>query len=100
MQETQEIRVQSLGQEDSLEQEMQPTLVSLPGESHGRGIWWTIVHGIAKSQTQLSTHIHTHSQVKGNVITWPGTSSVPGEITEIFFPMQDRNEKSVFFSNG
>ena len=55
-----------------------------------RGIWRAIVHRIAKSQTQLSTHIHTHSQVKVTVIMWPETPSVPGEITEIFFSMQDK----------
>ena len=32
----QEIRVQSLGQEDPLEREWQPTPVFLPGESHGQ----------------------------------------------------------------
>ena len=32
----QETWVQSLGQEDSLEKEMQHTSVFLPGESHGR----------------------------------------------------------------
>ena len=32
----QEIQVQSLGWEDPLEKEMQPTPVFLPGESHGR----------------------------------------------------------------
>ena len=26
----------------------QPTPVFLPGESHGRGAWWAIVHGVAK----------------------------------------------------
>ena len=26
-----------------------------------RGAWWTTVHGVAKSQTQLSTHTHTHT---------------------------------------
>ena len=31
-----ETRVQSLGWEDSLEKEMAPTPVFLPGESHGR----------------------------------------------------------------
>ena len=31
----QETRVRSLGQEDPLEKEMQPTPVFLPGESHG-----------------------------------------------------------------
>ena len=30
-----ETRVQSLGREDPLEKEMQPTLLLLPGESHG-----------------------------------------------------------------
>ena len=47
-----------------------------PGEGNGnliqysclensmdRGAWWAIVHGVAKSQTQLSarTHKHTHT---------------------------------------
>ena len=32
----QEMWVQSLNREDSLEKEMQPTSVFLPGESHGR----------------------------------------------------------------
>ena len=25
-----------------------------------KGAWWAIVHGVEKSGTQLSTHIHTH----------------------------------------
>ena len=32
----QENQARSLGQEDSLEMEGQPTLVNLPGESHGQ----------------------------------------------------------------
>ena len=32
---------------------MVPTPIFLPRKSH-RGIWWTIVHGAAKSQTRLS----------------------------------------------
>ena len=36
MQETQEMQVQSLGREDSLKEEMLPTPVFLPGESHGQ----------------------------------------------------------------
>ena len=36
MQETQEMQVQSLGQEDPLEEVWQPTPVFLPGESHGQ----------------------------------------------------------------
>ena len=26
-----------------------------------RGAWWAIVHGVAKSQTRLSVHTHTHT---------------------------------------
>ena len=36
MQEIQETQVQSLDQEDTLEEGMQPTPVFLPGESHGQ----------------------------------------------------------------
>ena len=36
MQETQEMQVQSLGQEDPLEEKWQPTPVFLPGESRGQ----------------------------------------------------------------
>ena len=36
MQKTQETQVQSLGQEDPLEKEWQPTLVFLPGKSQGQ----------------------------------------------------------------
>ena len=36
MQETWEMRVQSLGEEDPLEKEWQPTPVFLPGEFHGQ----------------------------------------------------------------
>ena len=27
--------------------------------SMDRGVWWASVHGVAKSWTQLSTHMHT-----------------------------------------
>ena len=45
MKERQETQVQSLGQEDPLEEEWQPTLVFLPGKFHkqrslaGYGLW-------------------------------------------------------------
>ena len=38
MQERQEMRVQSLGQEEPLEKERQPTPVFLPGKSYGQRI--------------------------------------------------------------
>ena len=50
----QETWVQSLDWADLLEKEWQPTPVFLPGKSMERGAWGTIVHGVAKSQTQLS----------------------------------------------
>ena len=28
------------------------------GNPMDRGVWWATVHGVAKSQTQLSTHTH------------------------------------------
>ena len=42
---------QSLGWEDPLEKAGQPTLVLLPGESHGQMSLPVTVHGVAKSQT-------------------------------------------------
>ena len=52
MQETQEMCVQSLGWEDPLEEEndnpLQYTCLENP---MGRGAWWAVVHGVAKSQT-------------------------------------------------
>ena len=30
-----------------------PTPVFLPREFHGLGVWWAIIHGVAKSWTQL-----------------------------------------------
>ena len=46
--------VLSLAQEDSLEKEMATHQYSCLENSMNRGTWWTTVHGITKSQTQLS----------------------------------------------
>ena len=45
----------------------QPTPVFLPGESHGQRSLEAIVHGVTKSQPQLSMHAraHTHTQHSG-----------------------------------
>ena len=63
----QEIQVPSLGWEDPLEREWQPTLVFLLENSMDRGAWRATVYGVTKSQTQLKplrthtlTHIHIH----------------------------------------
>ena len=42
-----------------------PLQYSCLEHSMDRGAWWAIVHGVAKSQTQMSdshTHTHTHTQ--------------------------------------
>ena len=38
-----------------------PLLYPYPENPMDRGAWWAKVHGVVKSQTQLSTHTHTHS---------------------------------------
>ena len=47
----QETWVQSLGQEDPLEKEMATRFSILVQNLMDRGAWWTIVHGVTKSQT-------------------------------------------------
>ena len=47
-----ETKVPFLGWEDPLEKGTAP--VFLPGDSRDRGAWWATVHGVTKSQTQLS----------------------------------------------
>ena len=42
-----------------------PTLVSLPGQVHGQRNLAATVHGVAKSQTQLSTHACMSSMAGG-----------------------------------
>ena len=55
MQETQEIWVGSLGWEDPLEEEItKPLQYSCLKNPMDRGAWWATVHGVTKSQTQLS----------------------------------------------
>ena len=52
------MQVRSLGQKDSLEKEMATHSSMLAWRIPWTGAWWAIVHGVAKRQTQLSTHIH------------------------------------------
>ena len=59
IQEIHETWVQSLGQEDLLEEEMATCLEY----SMGRGAWQATVHGIAKSRTLLNNWAHTHMWV-------------------------------------
>ena len=58
MQEMQEIRVRTLDREDPLEKEMASHSICLENSClenpMDRGAWRTMVHRVAKSQTQLS----------------------------------------------
>ena len=58
MQETQEIWFLSLGREDPLEEEMSTHPRILAWKIPWTGIWRATVQRVAKSQTQLSTHIY------------------------------------------
>ena len=60
----QETQVQSLGGEDLTgEGNGNPLQYSCLENSMDRGAWQAIVHGVAKSWTQLSnSHTHTHTQ--------------------------------------
>ena len=40
-----------------------PLQYSCPGNPTDRGAWRVTVHGVAKSQTQLSARTHTHTQI-------------------------------------
>ena len=69
MQETQESlvpRVQSLGQEDPLQEEM--ATQSCLGNPMDWGAWRATVFGVAKSRTQLSEYAHTHVHTHTNKI--------------------------------
>ena len=65
MQEMWKIQVLSLGWEDSLEQETaNPFQYSCLENPMDRGAWWATVHGVSKSQTQLSTHTYCWAFLK------------------------------------
>ena len=54
------MKVQSLGQEDPLEEEMAPTPVFLPGESHGQRACGAAVHGGHK-ESDMTERLSTHT---------------------------------------
>ena len=62
MQETQEMWVRSLGREDPLEEEMSTHPRILAWKIPWTGIWRATVQRVAKSQTQLSTHIYNFNK--------------------------------------
>ena len=54
--------VQSLGQEDSLEEGMAAHSILLPGESHGQRSLGAIVYRVGKGRTQLKL-LSTHADI-------------------------------------
>ena len=54
------IWVQSLGEEDSLKEEMAILQYSCLENSTDSRAWWAAIHGVTKSSTQLSTHTPQH----------------------------------------
>ena len=50
----QETQVRSMGQEDPLQKAMASHSRILAWEIPDKGVWWAVVHGVAKSQTRLS----------------------------------------------
>ena len=68
MQETQENQFRSLGQEDQVEKEWQPTPIFMPGKFHGQrsladySPWGCKVrHNWATKHTHIHAHTHTHT---------------------------------------
>ena len=59
------MQILSLGWEDSPKEEMatHSSILAwrIPME---RGAWWAIVHGVAKSQTQLSKNMHAQPHLE------------------------------------
>ena len=62
MKETQEMQVQSLGQEDPLEMGMatHSSILAWKNPKDG-GAWWTTAHGVTKSRTWLSDWPRMHT---------------------------------------
>ena len=48
----------------------QPALVVLPGKSLEKGTWQAIGHRDHK-ESDMSTHIHTHTMVNNHIIQYP-----------------------------
>jgi len=53
-----------------------------------RRVWWAIVHGIKKRQTQMSMHTHTHTHTETHTPFIP--HFIPVNITSLFYPFQKK----------
>ena len=69
MQETKEMQVQSLGQEDPLEKKWPSTPVSLPGESYGqRSLAGYSSWGLKELDVTEHVHTHTHTHTRISIV--------------------------------
>ena len=50
-----------------------------------RGAWWAIVHGVAKSQTQLSMHTNTYTHTHTHTYTHTHRVKGAGRLAELRF---------------
>ena len=94
MQEIPETRVRSLGQEDPLEEEWQPTPVSLPGKSP-----WTQEPGRLQStglkKLDMTEHTHPHATTRPLDIGLPAITDIIGERMVVCHDdRSDRNSKT------
>ena len=96
--ETQESRVQSLGQEDTLEEGMatHSSIYSFLKNPIDRGAWQATVHGVAKSWILLkqdSMHVHVQDCTVGAFQTWDWD---PGSLASksVLFTLEHRDINS------
>ena len=54
-----------------------PLQYSCLGNPMDRGAWWTTVHGVGKSQTELSKHINTHTHTHTLAFAFQSCDSQP-----------------------
>ena len=93
--ETQEMQVRSLSQEDALEEEMATWSSVLPGESHGqRRLVGHSPWGRRESDTtdcvRVHTHKHTHTHTlkgKAHLRFWSCHFPSPSEAYKLYFPL-------------
>ena len=58
----------------------QPTPVFLPGESQGRGAWWSAIYGIAQSRTRLKRLSSSSNQCLSEKAMAPHSSTLAWKI--------------------
>ena len=106
MQETQAMRVWSLGREDAPEEELVTCSSILPWTPTDRGAWWAAADRVAKSQIQLSRNTMSVSHIYHVVHYIPRTNlSYNWKFLPLFFiqvslpylPISGNHKSDLFF---